>query len=229
MGPQPRGRGPVHFNREEGGNFRRSSYSPVRRDDGYRRSNYSNYSSRPRGRRSFPPRSGGGNFGRRSSGYGGRMGGTWKPKSRISIDRKSVCPLLLRVFPRDGSVKREPEEYSQYCRVTVQDGEIVPQAQGKLLPEFRIYTWKDATLKELYELVQKTVKDERGDEELPDQGFEMTDATTMSFSLVYPDSRGRLVMRSIGKVSGSADEKESKETLQDVGFQIGDIVDVVCG
>ncbi|KAI8114574.1 hypothetical protein M9434_002695 [Picochlorum sp. BPE23] len=154
---------------------------------------------RPRGRRSFPPRSSGGNFGRRSSGYGGRMGGTWKPKSRMSIDRKK-------------------------------DGEPVPQTQGKLLPEFRMYTWKDATLKELYELVQKTVKDERGDEELPDQGFDMTDATTMSFSLVYPDSRGRLVMRSIGKVSGSADEKESKEeTLQDVGFQIGDIVDVVCG
>lgn len=158
------------------------------------------------------------------------MGGTWKPKPRMSIDRKRVCPLLLRLFPHDGSVKREPEEYSQYCRVVVQDGEAVPQTAGKPLPEFRIYTWKDATLKELYELVQKTVRDERGegDKELPDQGFDMTDATTMSFSLVYPDSRGRLVMRNIGKVSGTADDRESRETLEDVGFQIGDFVDVLC-
>ncbi len=144
----------------------------------------------------------------------------------MSIDRKRVCPLLLRLFPHDGSVKREPEEYSQYCRVVVQDGEAVPETKGKPLPEFRIYTWKDATLKELYELVQKTVREEGENES--HQGFQVTDDTAMSFSLVYPDSKGRLVMRNIGKVSGTADEMDSKETLEDVGFQIGDFVDVTC-
>ena len=42
----------------------------------------------------------------------------------------------------------------------------------------------------------------------------------MAFSLVYPDARGRMVMRKIGK--------DMNDTLEKLDFQIGDYLDVCC-
>jgi len=54
--------------------------------------------------------------------------------------------------------------------------------------EIQIYTWKDATLRELSDLIKDVNEDAR------------RPSARLSFSIVYPDERGRNVLRSIGNV-----------------------------
>ena len=149
------------------------------------------------------------------------------------VNRNTTCPLLLRLFPHlttgplvDGTNSRKPEEYSWYSRVGVHDDDERKPA----FSEFRLYTWKDATLNELYGCVTRTVMESDNEEMkrvLSDDGDGK--GVVMVFSLVYPDRNGKLVMRQIGRIS-SEDRRtgstDGGETLQDVGFEIGDFLDV---
>jgi len=110
-----------------------------------------------------------------------------------------MCPLLLRVFPQKESHRKLDE--------------FVSRGQEPK-PELRMYTWMDATLKELYDLVQDVHPDAQGV------------STRLSFALIYPDRQGRNVMRQIGTVQGDQRGRDDDETLQDVGFQIGDFLSV---
>lgn len=178
---------------------------------------HSNYSSRDGYGRTGPrnfniPSSGyhqrrSSDFGGRSRGRGGlkrfQSGGTSRKPFRV--DRRKTCPLLLRAFPydqpdgrnKDGtSSLRKPDEYATEQTLAT-------------LKECRLYTWKDATLGELAAMIRNKMDS-------------IHESTEMSFSLVYPDARGRMVMRHIG----GKDDKN--ETLQQLDFQIGDYLDVCC-
>ena len=81
--------------------------------------------------------------------------------------------------------------------------------------EVQIYTWMDATLKELTDLVKEVNQECRK----PGSRFD--------FALVFPDSRANTYrMREIGStVSGRKDPADMK-TLGQARFQIGDYLDV---
>ncbi|GLT78303.1 hypothetical protein SLA2020_498430 [Shorea laevis] len=117
------------------------------------------------------------------------------------IDREKTCPLLLRVFTKIGSHHGE-EEFA---------------VRGKEpKDEVQIYTWKDATLRELTDLVKEVAPEARRRN------------AKLSFAFVYPDKRGRFVMRQVGMTHsyGNGRRLEDNKALAELGFQIGDYLDV---
>merc|ERR1712138_13252 len=116
------------------------------------------------------------------------------------IDREKTCPGLLRVFIKLGA-HHSPNEFTLRGREPTHD-------------EVQIYTWPDATLRELTTLI-KEVND----------ASRRRDAR-ISFALVYPDKRGEPVVRQIGRVMSSKRTDDDAKALRDHGFQVGDFLDV---
>ncbi|XP_074263233.1 histone deacetylase complex subunit SAP18 isoform X2 [Silene latifolia] len=81
--------------------------------------------------------------------------------------------------------------------------------------EFQIYTWKDATLRELTSLVREAIPQARRRDAL------------LSFALVYPDRNGCFIVRRVGKtLSHCTRALDDEKTLAQLRFQIGDYLDV---
>ncbi|CAM8876870.1 unnamed protein product [Rhodiola kirilowii] len=124
-----------------------------------------------------------------------------RPRSE-PIDREKTCPLLLRVFTKVGG-HHTTEDFA---------------ARGKEpKDEVQIYTWKDATLRELTDLVKEVAPAAR-----------RRDAK-LSFAFVYPDKRGRFVVREVGQTLSYGNGKrmlDDGNTLADLNFMIGDYLDV---
>eukprot|EP00850_Spirogloea_muscicola_P024100 SM000441S16124 [mRNA] locus=s441:21619:22789:- [translate_table: standard] len=81
--------------------------------------------------------------------------------------------------------------------------------------EVQIYTWKDASLRELTELVKEVASVARRRE------------ARLSFAFVYPDRRGRNVMRNVGVTYSVAQRGgDEHKTLEELSFQTGDLLDV---
>ena len=81
--------------------------------------------------------------------------------------------------------------------------------------EVQIYTWMDATLKELTALVKEVNPDSR------------KPGTRFDFALVYPDLRAPVYrIREIGSTVNGRKEPIDLKTLAQSRFQIGDFLDV---
>jgi len=117
------------------------------------------------------------------------------------VDREKVCPLLLRVFPTEGRHRRD----EAYTSGRLPSGEL------------QVYTWKDATLRELADLVKGAFppaqKRQRG---------------VISFAFVYPDREGRHVVRPVGRVFVNTAKRsdDDERTLAALKFVTGDFLDV---
>ncbi|KAJ4953852.1 hypothetical protein NE237_030684 [Protea cynaroides] len=117
------------------------------------------------------------------------------------VDREKTCPLLLRVFTKIGG-HHTKEDFA---------------VRGKEpKDEVQIYTWKDATLRELTDLVKEVARAAR------------RRGAKLSFAFVYPDKNGRNVVRAVGMTQsyGNGRWQDDSKTLADLGFQIGDYLDV---
>jgi len=126
------------------------------------------------------------------------------------VDRQKVCPFLLRVFLS-----------------TSRHNNLVDYNRGKVpTNELQIYTWSDASLKELTSLVREVHSESR------------QKGTYFDISRVFPvNNRGGGIsgpngvfchynMREIGTtVSGKKGVDDSK-TLKDAAFEIGDYLDI---
>ncbi|CAN1157736.1 Histone deacetylase complex subunit SAP18 [Linum perenne] len=131
------------------------------------------------------------------------------------VDREKTCPLLLRVFTKIGG-HHGKEEF---------------QVRGKEpKDEVQIYTWKDATLRELTDLVCISGFPELicilawVKEVAP--AARKRDAV-LSFAFAYPDKNGRFVVREVGKTySNRIGKLDDNKALGEIGFQIGDYLDV---
>ncbi|XP_021717605.1 histone deacetylase complex subunit SAP18-like [Chenopodium quinoa] len=122
------------------------------------------------------------------------------PRRPFYVDREKTCPLLLRVFTKVGS-HHSREDFA------------VRGQEPK--NEFQIYTWKDATLRELTDLVKEVTPAAR-----------RRDAR-LSFAFVFPEKQGHLVVRLVGKTfSYGSGEMDDGKALAQLGFQIGDYLDV---
>ncbi|XP_062146610.1 histone deacetylase complex subunit SAP18-like [Alnus glutinosa] len=117
------------------------------------------------------------------------------------VDREKTCPLLLRVFTKIGSHHGE-EDF------------VVRGKEPK--DEVQIYTWKDATLRELTDLVKEVAPEARRRN------------AKLSFAFVYPDQRGRFVLRTVGMTHsyGNGRRIDDSKSLGELSFQIGDYLDV---
>ncbi|KMZ58467.1 Histone deacetylase complex subunit SAP18 [Zostera marina] len=117
------------------------------------------------------------------------------------VDREKTCPLLLRVFTKIGG------------HHTMDDFAV----RGKEpKDEVQIYTWKDATLRELTDLVKEVAPAAR-----------RRDAK-LSFAFVYPDKKGRFVIKPVGMTQsyGSGRKLDDSKALVELQFEIGDYLDV---
>ena len=134
------------------------------------------------------------------------------------IDRKKTCPFMVKMYCRINGHHRL-EEFSP-PRFPVED-------------EMIVYTWRDATLKELSTFVREVL----GDSELPG-GIKGTDpALKFSFNLLYPDSRragAQFFTKTMGWTFEGGEpearahqlEDSSDKTLESLKFQPGDFIDV---
>ncbi|KAI9110139.1 hypothetical protein K1719_019180 [Acacia pycnantha] len=116
------------------------------------------------------------------------------------VDREKTCPLLLRVFTKTGG-HHTNEEFA---------------VRGKEpKDEVQIYTWKDATLRELTDLVKEVAPDARRRN------------AKLSFAFVYPDKHGRFIVREVGKTLSHGNGRlDDGKALAELGFEIGDYLDV---
>jgi len=115
------------------------------------------------------------------------------------VDREKTCPLLLRVFL--ANVRHHP--LSDYSRGQVPQNEL------------QVYTWMDASLRELTGLIKEVNREAR------------KKGTVFQFALVFPDRNNSMYrFRDIGTtVSGQKSPDDSK-TLRDFRFTIGDYLDI---
>ena len=115
------------------------------------------------------------------------------------VDRAKTCPMLLRVFYNTG----RHHSLSDYSHGNTP------------VTELQIYTWMDATLKELTSLVKEVNSDAR------------KDGTFFDFAIIYPDSRTtRYRLREIGSTCSGRKGAQDDVTLASKRFQIGDYMDI---
>ncbi|CAA7016950.1 unnamed protein product [Microthlaspi erraticum] len=117
------------------------------------------------------------------------------------VDREKTCPLLLRVFTKSGG-HHTKEDYA---------------VRGKEpKDEVQIYTWKDANLRELTDLVKEVSVAAR------------RRTARLSFAFVYQDKNGRFTVRQVGQTMSYPNRKQpdDSKTLSDLHFVIGDYLDV---
>ncbi|KAH3732498.1 histone deacetylase complex subunit SAP18 [Pelomyxa schiedti] len=116
------------------------------------------------------------------------------------VDREKTCPLLLRVFTRAGG-HHPIEEYQVRGKEPLQD-------------ELQIHTWRDATLRELTELIKEVREVARRRE------------AKIGFAFVYPDKMGRNVIKEVGSTWGIGHSEDENKTLDELHFEVGDFLDV---
>ncbi|TKY63806.1 Histone deacetylase complex subunit SAP18 [Spatholobus suberectus] len=148
------------------------------------------------------------------------------------VDREKTCPLLLRVFTKIGG------------HHTMEDFAV----RGKEpKDEVQIYTWKDATLRELTDLVTIPLHSKLLLHFLSIFFFslyvfrltacfvqvkEVAPAARrrnakLSFAFVFPDKNGRFKVQEVGKTLSYGNGRlDDGKALAELGFEIGDYLDV---
>lgn len=118
------------------------------------------------------------------------------------LDRQKTCPMYVRLFCRMHGHHRL-EEYGR-GRQPVND-------------EVDVYTWRDASLRELSDLIKEVNLECR-----------RRDAK-FSFHLIYHDYRGHFHSKPLGTVSNSRPGRDDSKTLDELRFVQGDFIDVAIG
>ncbi len=118
----------------------------------------------------------------------------------LSLSHRQKCPLLLRVFL---SLNGRHNNCNDYSRSECPANEL------------QVYTWTDATLKEITGLVREVNVESR------------RKGTYFDFALVYPDPRSAVYrMRDIGSTCSGVKGVDDNKTLSECRFQIGDHLDI---
>ncbi|CAG9772131.1 unnamed protein product [Ceutorhynchus assimilis] len=119
---------------------------------------------------------------------------------KIISNFPQVCPFLLRVFVSSSGHHHKLTEYHK--------GNTPSN-------ELQIYTWKDATLYELTQLVKEVNPEAR------------LRGTKFSFALVFPDFKGPFYrLREIGSTLTGVKGPDDQKTLGSSRITIGDYMDI---
>mmetsp|Transcript_6253 Transcript_6253/g.9441 ORF Transcript_6253/g.9441 Transcript_6253/m.9441 type:complete len:145 (+) Transcript_6253:81-515(+) len=119
------------------------------------------------------------------------------------INREKTCPLLLRCF---------------YKHDTNHVATDYKNAAVGILPtqEVQIYTWPDATMREIVDLLKDVV--------LPGQAKQRNSA--FDISLVYPDRNGDHKLRQLAHINLTRQGNDDNKTLCELKFETGDYLDI---
>ncbi|EHB07986.1 Histone deacetylase complex subunit SAP18 [Heterocephalus glaber] len=124
-----------------------------------------------------------------------------KKQPEKPIDHKKTCLLLLQVFTTNNGHHHHMDEFS--------NGNVP-------FSELQIYTWMDATLKELTSLVKEVYPQAR------------KKGTHFNFAIVFMDlKRPGYLVKKIGSTMSGRKGMDDSMTLQSQKFQIGDDLDIV--
>ena len=115
------------------------------------------------------------------------------------VNRENICPFLLKVYYKE----------NEFNSLEDLNNCIFPNNR-----ELHIYTWMDASLRELTMLIKEAV-------EIANK----RDAV-LNFSFLFPDSKGKLQRKEIGSVHGNKKNADDVKTLHQLRFTIGDYLDV---
>ena len=119
--------------------------------------------------------------------------------SQEEINREKTCPFLLKVYYKENDFNSLEE---------------MNNGKFPLMRELYIYTWMDASLRELTMLIRDSVE------------FVKRRESILNFSFIFPDSKGKLQRKEIGIVHTNKKFPDDNKTLQQLKFTIGDIVDI---
>ena len=118
------------------------------------------------------------------------------------VNREKICPFLLKVFFKENDFNSlEDLNYS-----------IFPSNR-----ELHIYTWMDASLRELTMLVKEAVEPARKKD------------AVLNFSFLFPDSKGKLQRKEVGSVYSNKKGPDDNKTLHYLKFSVGDYLDINIG
>merc|ERR1712002_334722 len=125
---------------------------------------------------------------------------TPKPEDKPeAVDREKTCPLLLRVFTSKDRHHR-PDDFSRNQTPT---------------NELQVYTWTDASLKEITNLVKEVHPEAR------------KKGMIFDFAICYQDARAsRYRIKDIGQTVSEKKSPDDSVTLKQSKFQIGDFMDI---
>jgi histone deacetylase complex subunit SAP18 len=115
------------------------------------------------------------------------------------INREKICPFLVKVYYRE----------NEFNNLDDFNNGLFPTNR-----ELYIYTWMDASLRELTILIKDAI-----------DLIKRKDAT-LNFSFVFPDNKGKLQRKEIGIVYTNKKSTEENKTLQQLKYTIGDLIDI---
>jgi len=122
-----------------------------------------------------------------------------KYNNQVEINREKTCPFLLKVFYKENDYN-SLEDFNKA---------IFPSNR-----ELHIYTWMDASLRELTTLIKDAVESTRRKD------------AVLNFSTIFPDSKGILQRKEIGYVYSSRKGQDDNKTLNQLKVAIGDYLDI---
>lgn len=134
--------------------------------------------------------------------------------SKFSVDRQKTCPMYVRLFCRVNGHHRYFATGLPALLTASARAEEFTRDRQPIDDELNIYTWKDATLRELSDLIKEVNTESR-----------RRDARLI-FRLVYPDLRGDYRSKPLGTVSNTKGSREDYLTLEELRFLQGDFIDV---
>ena len=114
------------------------------------------------------------------------------------MDRSKSCPSLLRIFLKIGG-HRSTDAFQV-------------RGQEPVDNELQVYAWPDITLKELSDLVKGETPEARAR------------GATLDFRLIYPDKKGRQVMKNLGTVTTGKRGSQDDIPLSSTKYQTGDLL-----
>ena len=132
-----------------------------------------------------------------------------------SIDRLKTCPLLLRVFC--SKIRHHLPRFVHFNRQNFSSSFSFSEYEQGHTPEneLQIYTWMDASLGELTQLIKEVNPDAR------------RRGTQFSFSIVSADDTyNRYYLTDIGRTENGFKRSDDQIQLAHKRFRVGDYLDV---
>jgi len=119
--------------------------------------------------------------------------------TNMEINREKICPFLVKLYYKENEFNSLEEMNS---------------GKFPISRELHIYTWMDATLRELTMLIRDSLD------------FVKRKDTNFNFSFIFPDSKGILQRKEIGNVHSYKKYNDDNKTLKQLSFSIGDYIDI---
>jgi len=124
-----------------------------------------------------------------------------KRRQNFHLDRAKTCPFLLKVYPKING-EHSLKQFSNPDKDLLSD-------------EINLYTWMDANLKEIADLLKEFIPQAK-----------QKDAT-LEFNIVYRSTHtGEFNKKQIGVVQTIGKCKDDLKKLNDFGMKIGDFLDI---